>query len=65
MPYLTGFGTLAVTLTRNTVNYGKRAHFFFMSDLQICNNTDVKRAFAPPNCNINDRLIIQLMTFLT
>jgi len=39
-PLRSGFGTLAVTLSLETVNYGKRPMHIFMCDLQLCNNTD-------------------------
>ncbi|MCR6658297.1 MAG: hypothetical protein NVV72_02740 [Asticcacaulis sp.] len=51
-PLRSGFGTLAVTPSLKTVNYGKSPMHIFMCDLQLCNNTDVRNTVTAINCNI-------------
>ncbi len=51
-PLRTGIGTLAVTLSLETVNYGKSLPLVFMYDLQLCNNTDMQNTPTAANCNI-------------
>jgi hypothetical protein len=50
-PLRSGFGTLAVTLSLETVNYGKSRMHIFMCDLQLCNNTYVRNTVTANNCN--------------